>query len=66
MELTQACETVRRELPDATLTLVGEENWNPAVREAAARIPSVATADFCEGRELARHYPVSDVSCCLR
>jgi glycosyltransferase involved in cell wall biosynthesis len=61
MELIQAFETVRRELPDATLTLVGGGELEPAVREAAARIPGVRYGGFCESRELARHYSESDV-----
>jgi glycosyltransferase involved in cell wall biosynthesis len=61
MELIRAFETVRRELRDATLTLVGGGELEPAVREAAAQIPGVRYRGFCEGRELARHYSESDV-----
>jgi glycosyltransferase involved in cell wall biosynthesis len=61
MELIGAFETVRRELPDATLTLVGGGELEPDVREAAARIPGVRHGGFCEGRELASHYSESDV-----
>jgi glycosyltransferase involved in cell wall biosynthesis len=61
MELIRAFETVRRELPDTTLTLVGGGELEPAVREAAARTPGVRYGGVCEGRELAVHYAESDV-----
>jgi glycosyltransferase involved in cell wall biosynthesis len=61
MELIQAFEKVRREVPDATLTLIGGGELEPDVREAAARVPGVRYGGFCEGRELSVHYAHSDV-----
>jgi glycosyltransferase involved in cell wall biosynthesis len=61
VELIQSFVTVRREVPDATLTLVGGGDLEPDVREAAARVPGVHYGGVCEGRELAFHYSESDV-----
>jgi glycosyltransferase involved in cell wall biosynthesis len=61
VELIRAFESVTREVPDATLTVLGGGELEADVREAAARVPGVRYGGFCEGRELALHYANSDV-----
>jgi glycosyltransferase involved in cell wall biosynthesis len=61
LELIQAFETVRRELPEATLMLVGKGELEQQVRDASVRVPGVRYAGYCEAGELAEHYSRSDV-----
>ena len=61
VELIRVFEMAHAELPAATLTVVGQGELEPEVREAAARVPGVRYVGFCEGEELACLYSESDV-----
>jgi glycosyltransferase involved in cell wall biosynthesis len=61
LELVEAFAAVRRELPDATLTMVGAGELEADLRQAAARTPGVEYIGRHEGDELAAVYAESDV-----
>jgi glycosyltransferase involved in cell wall biosynthesis len=61
LELIETFATVRREVPDTTLTLVGGGLLESKVRDAAQRASGVRYVGFREGLELAHHYAESDV-----
>jgi glycosyltransferase involved in cell wall biosynthesis len=61
LELIRAFEAVAHEVPEATLTIVGQGELELAVREAAARVPHVQYLGFSEGGELASLYDGADV-----
>jgi glycosyltransferase involved in cell wall biosynthesis len=61
LELIDAFSAVRRDLPDATLTIVGGGELEAEVREAAPRVPGVRYLGHLEGAELSAVYAESDV-----
>jgi glycosyltransferase involved in cell wall biosynthesis len=61
LELIETFATVRREVPNTTLTLVGGGALESEVRDAARSAPGVRYVGFREGPELAHHYSESDV-----
>lgn len=61
LELIEAFRVARREIPDATLTIVGEGDLEPEVRELASRTPGASYEGRREGAELGSVYAESDV-----
>ena len=61
LELIRAFERVVREAPAARLTIVGQGELEPAVRELAARAPRARYVGFAQGDELAALYAEADV-----
>ena len=61
LELIEAFAAVRRELPAATLTIVGGGELEAEVREAGARVPGVDYLGQLEGIDLSAVYTRSDV-----
>jgi len=61
VELIRAFEAVAHEVPAATLTVVGQGELEPEVREASALVPRVRYIGFSEGDELASLYADADV-----
>jgi glycosyltransferase involved in cell wall biosynthesis len=61
LELIEAFAAARRELPEATLTIVGGGELEAEVGEAAARVPGVSYLGHLEGAELSAVYASSDI-----
>ena len=62
LELIRAFERLGREVPGATLTVVGAQGeLEGDVRELAARVPGVRYVGFAQGDGLAALYAAADV-----
>jgi 1,2-diacylglycerol 3-alpha-glucosyltransferase len=61
LEVIDAFRTITKEVPRATLTIVGQGELEGAVRSAAVADSDIRYVGFCEGRELASHYSRADV-----